>query len=159
MTSLGILRCFLSGARLGSPSKARTHKKRCFFCCVAKALERFGVGWKFLGRVKCSPKNLWPTSNSARVIFTWCCCCCFLGEVWWGRSFYTIRWVSILLHVGAVFSCIVGILEVGKLRKKWMMRNTRSGQTHGMWAGQFITTSAEVTPNGGLVRESPPKWP
>ncbi len=22
-------------------------------------------------------------------------------------------------------------------------------------AGQFITTSAEVTPNGGLVRESP----
>ena len=25
--------------------------------------------------------------------------------------------------------------------------------------GQFITTSAEVTPNGGLVRESPPKWP
>ena len=27
------------------------------------------------------------------------------------------------------------------------------------WSGQFITTSAEVTPNGGLVRESPPKWP
>ena len=26
-------------------------------------------------------------------------------------------------------------------------------------SGQFITTSAEVTPNGGLVRESPPKWP
>ena len=25
--------------------------------------------------------------------------------------------------------------------------------------GQFITTSAEVTPNGGLVRESFPKWP
>ena len=25
--------------------------------------------------------------------------------------------------------------------------------------GQFITTSAEVTPNGGLVRESLPKWP
>ena len=25
-------------------------------------------------------------------------------------------------------------------------------------SGQFITTSAEVTPNGGLVRESPPKW-
>ena len=24
-------------------------------------------------------------------------------------------------------------------------------------SGQFITTSAEVTPNGGLVRESPPK--
>ena len=24
---------------------------------------------------------------------------------------------------------------------------------------QFITTSAEVTPNGGLVRESPQKWP
>ena len=24
---------------------------------------------------------------------------------------------------------------------------------------QFIATSAEVTPNGGLVRESPPKWP
>ena len=26
-------------------------------------------------------------------------------------------------------------------------------------SGQFITTSAEVTANGGLVRESPPKWP
>ena len=26
-------------------------------------------------------------------------------------------------------------------------------------SGQFITTSAEVTPNGGLVRESPPKLP
>ena len=26
-------------------------------------------------------------------------------------------------------------------------------------SGQFITTSAEVTPNGGLVRESPQKWP
>ena len=26
-------------------------------------------------------------------------------------------------------------------------------------SGQFIATSAEVTPNGGLVRESPPKWP
>ena len=26
-------------------------------------------------------------------------------------------------------------------------------------SGQIITTSAEVTPNGGLVRESPPKWP
>ncbi len=26
-------------------------------------------------------------------------------------------------------------------------------------SGQFITTSAEVTPSGGLVRESPPKWP
>ena len=25
------------------------------------------------------------------------------------------------------------------------------------FSGQFITTSAEVTPNGGLVRESPPK--
>ena len=24
-------------------------------------------------------------------------------------------------------------------------------------SGQFITTSAEVTPNGGLVREIPPK--
>ena len=29
----------------------------------------------------------------------------------------------------------------------------------GITSGQFITTSAEVTPNGGLVRESPPKWP
>ena len=28
-----------------------------------------------------------------------------------------------------------------------------------LYSGQFITTSAEVTPNGGLVRESPPKWP
>ena len=27
------------------------------------------------------------------------------------------------------------------------------------FSGQFRTTSAEVTPNGGLVRESPPKWP
>ena len=26
-------------------------------------------------------------------------------------------------------------------------------------SGQIITTSAEVTLNGGLVRESPPKWP
>ena len=26
-------------------------------------------------------------------------------------------------------------------------------------SGQFITTSAKVTPNGGLVRESPLKWP
>ena len=26
-------------------------------------------------------------------------------------------------------------------------------------SGQFIATSAEVTPNGGLVRESPAKWP
>ncbi len=26
-------------------------------------------------------------------------------------------------------------------------------------SGKFIATSAEVTPNGGLVRESPPKWP
>ena len=26
-------------------------------------------------------------------------------------------------------------------------------------SGQFITTSAKVTPNGGLVREFPPKWP
>ena len=26
-------------------------------------------------------------------------------------------------------------------------------------AGQIIATSAEVTPNGGLVRESPPKSP
>ena len=26
-----------------------------------------------------------------------------------------------------------------------------------MISGQFITTSAEVTPNGGLVRDSPPK--
>ena len=26
-------------------------------------------------------------------------------------------------------------------------------------SAQFITTSAEVTPNGGLVMESPPKWP
>ena len=33
---------------------------------------------------------------------------------------------------------------------------------HGIYiyiSGQFITTSAEVTPNGGLVRESTPKWP
>ena len=29
----------------------------------------------------------------------------------------------------------------------------------GLPSVQFITTSAEVTPNGGLVRESPPKWP
>ena len=29
----------------------------------------------------------------------------------------------------------------------------------GIASGQFITTSAEVTPNGGLVRESPLKWP
>ena len=29
----------------------------------------------------------------------------------------------------------------------------------GYISGQFITTSAEVTPNGGLGRESPPKWP
>ena len=28
-----------------------------------------------------------------------------------------------------------------------------------MQSGQFITTSAEVTPNGGLVSKSPPKWP
>ena len=26
-------------------------------------------------------------------------------------------------------------------------------------SGQFIATSAEVTPNGGLVRQSPQKWP
>ena len=26
-------------------------------------------------------------------------------------------------------------------------------------SGQIIATSAEVTPNGGLVRESPPKSP
>ena len=32
------------------------------------------------------------------------------------------------------------------------------GTVHSI-SGQFITTSAEVTPNGGLVRESPPKWP
>ena len=28
---------------------------------------------------------------------------------------------------------------------------------HQDYSRQFITTSAEVTPNGGLVRESPPK--
>ena len=28
-----------------------------------------------------------------------------------------------------------------------------------IFSGQIIATSHDLTPNGGLVRESPPKWP
>ena len=39
-----------------------------------------------------------------------------------------------------------------------LFRSERREQMRGgIVSQQFITTSAEVTPNGGLVRESPPK--
>ena len=47
--------------------------------------------------------------------------------------------------------------------RDWSNATTTSGEGTETWCffkpGQFMTTSAEVTPNGGLVRESPPKWP
>ena len=39
------------------------------------------------------------------------------------------------------------------------LKKKKEGLNHLNLSGQFITTSAEVTRNGGLGRESPPKWP
>ena len=59
-------------------------------------------------------------------------------------------------------------LAIPHLRGSDFSTSTRSVKRKGKFGSnflkvessrQFITTSAEVTTNGGLVRESPPKWP
>ena len=54
-------------------------------------------------------------------------------------------------------ACLTAGSETRKHRNRNMPIDMRSVKVD--TSGQFITTSAEVTPNGGLVRESPPKWP
>ena len=60
-------------------------------------------------------------------------------------------------HGGHVFKREAGGVKIKEKPSQGSFKITYLGGIK--QSGQFITTSAEVTPNGGLVRESSPKWP
>ena len=63
---------------------------------------------------------------------------------------FTDIWLIFMVNDGKCLD--IPYMDPMGMRKKTSNRK-KSSPNH--WSGQIITTSAEVTPNGGLVRASP----
>ena len=151
--------------------------KQIELCFPARKPNKWAIGWGCFAPIS-QTKGVW----NWRLTFTfsrqcsreWICLDLFFG--WLGIYTIAVSFMKLVVSAGFLGVRLArgpktkedkeplgseifhpnGWIERWKLTRGycWWLK---SWTTTWDVSGQFITTSAEVTPNGGLVRESPPK--